>query len=373
MLRYMTGGESHGGCMVAILDGMPAGLEIDTAAINIELKRRMFGYGRGKRMAIESDKIRVLSGLRRSVTIGSPIALAVENVDCSIDRLPIVLHPRPGHADLAGALKYDFDDVRSVLERASARETVARVGVGAVCKSLLAEFGVRLTSHVIMIGGVAADRKAGSFGAIVRSAAKSPVRCADKVASELMCMEIDNASKEGDTLGGIFEVIATGVVPGLGSHTQWDRRLDAAIARALMSIQAVKGVTFGLGCEVGMLRGSKVHDEIFYNPKQGFYRKTNNAGGVEGGITNGEDVVVQGIMKPIATLRQPLASVNIKTKKAIRATVERSDVCAVPAAGVVAEAAVAIELANAMVEKFGGDSLREMKRNFEGYRRQIRS
>jgi chorismate synthase len=372
MLRYLTSGESHGKCLLSILDGMPAGLHIDKAEIDKELRRRMFGYGRGKRMSIESDKVQVLSGLRRSVTIGSPIALMVENIDQSIDALPVVLNPRPGHADLAGALKYGLGDVRSVLERASARETVARVSVGAVCRMLLAEFGIRITSHVIVIGGIAAETRVLPFDRIVWQAEKSPVRCADRVASELMCMEIDKAQEECDTLGGAFEVIVKGSPPGLGSYAQWDRRLDGALSRAVMSIQAVKGVSFGAGFEVAILRGSKLHDEIFYKKNKGFFRKTNNAGGLEGGVTNGENIVLQAAMKPIATLRKPMASVNVRTKKSVKATVERSDVCAVPAAGIVAESAVAVEVANAMIEKFGGDSVSEMRRNYDGYLKQLR-
>jgi len=372
MLRYLTSGESHGKCMLTILDGVPSGLRVDKAEIDRELRRRMLGYGRGKRMAIESDRIQMLSGLRKSVTIGSPIAMMVENVDQSIDALPIVLHPRPGHADLAGALKYGLTDMRSVLERASARETVARVGVGAVCKMLLAEFGIMVTSHVIVIGHIAAETRGFSFNQIVQKTAKSPVRCADKASSKLMCMEIENASRDRDTLGGAFEVIVKGVPPGLGSYTQWDRRMDGRLAASVMSIQAIKGVSFGLGFEAAILRGSKVHDEIFWSKPKGFFRKTNNAGGLEGGMTNGEDIVLQAVMKPISTLRKPLASVNIKTKKSMKASVERSDVCAVPAAGVVAESAVAVEVANAMIEKFGGDSLGEMRRNYEGYIKQVR-
>jgi chorismate synthase len=358
--------------MLAILDGLPAGLRVDRSEIDKELRRRMFGYGRGKRMAIESDRVQVLSGLRRSETIGSPVAIMVENADQSIDALPVVLNPRPGHADLAGVLKYGLGDIRSVLERASARETVARVGVGAICKMLLAEFGIKVASHVIVIGGIAADTRKLAFNRIVCLAEKSPVRCADRVASELMCMEIEKAARDLDTVGGAFEVIVKGVPPGLGSHAQWDRRIDALLARAVMSIQAIKGVSFGAGFEVAILRGSKAHDEIFHSKLRGFFRKTNNAGGIEGGMTNGEDIVLQAAMKPISTLRRPLASVNIRTKKGIKATVERSDVCAVPAAGVVAEACVAFEVAGAMIEKFGGDSVAEMRRNYDGYLKQVR-
>lgn len=372
MLRYLTSGESHGKCMLTILDGMPAGLSVDEGRINVELSRRMLGYGRGKRMKIESDKAEILSGLRKSVTIGSPIAIILRNVDQSIDKLPMVLEPRPGHADLAGALKYDLKDIRSVLERASARETVSRVGVGAICKMLLAEFGIRVLSHVTMIGGVGSKEKPLSFNQIIEISEKSPVRCADLIASDMMCGEIEKAMKEGDTLGGVFEVVVKGAPTGLGSYVQSDRRMDAKLAQAIMSIQAVKGVSFGIGFKAARRRGSQVHDEIFYDRKMGFYRKTNNAGGIEGGITTGEDIVISAVMKPISTLRKPLSSVNIRTKKAVAAAVERSDVCAVPAAGVVGEAVAAIEVANAMIEKFGGDSIREMKRNYEGYLEQVK-
>lgn len=372
MLRYMTSGESHGKAMLAILDGMPSGLKIDEAKINRDLSRRMFGHGRGKRMKIEADKVRMISGVRRSVTIGSPITMMIDNVDDSIDRLPAVFNARPGHADLAGAVKYDLKDIRSVLERASARETVARVAAGAVAKALLAEFGIDIASHVTVIGGIEAQTKDLGFDHLVSIAEKSPVRCADEDAAELMCAEIDDAMDEGDTLGGIFEIIVRGVPVGLGSYSQWDRRIDARLARAVMSVQAVKGVSFGAGFESASLRGSMVHDEIFYDKKRGFYRTSNNAGGVEGGMTTGEAVVLRAVMKPIATLMAPLESVNIKTKKPVRASVERSDVCAVPAAGVIGESAVALEIADSMIEKFGGDSVREMKRNYNGYMGQIR-
>jgi len=372
MLRYLTSGESHGQCMLAILEGMPAGLEIDKSAIDEELCRRMAGYGRGARMKIERDTAQILSGLRRSKTIGSPIAIMVKNVDNSIDRLPIVLDPRPGHADLAGVLKYDSKDVRDVLERASARETVARVGVGALCKMLLAEFDIRVTSHVMVIGRIESIHKGLGFSQIVTLSEKSPVRCADRAASGLMCKEIDRAGLEGDTLGGVFEVIVNGVPPGLGSYAQADRRLDGIIAGALMSIQAVKAVGFGAGLELASVRGSMAHDEIFYSKKEGFFRKTNHAGGIEGGMTNGEDIRVHAAMKPISTLRKPLASVNIKSKKCVHGSVERSDVCAVPAAGVIGEAVVAIEIANAILTKFGGDSISEMRRNYKGYLSQIK-
>jgi len=372
MIRYLTSGESHGKAMLAILDGMPSGLRVEESMINADLSRRMRGYGRGKRMKIEADKARILSGLRKSVTIGSPITIIVNNVDRSIDKLPAVLYPRPGHADLSGAIKYDLKDIRSVLERASARETVARVAVGAVAKALLAEFSIDIASHVTVIGGVEAETKNLGFKQLVSISEKSPVRCADPDASKLMCAEIEDAMEEGDTLGGVFEIIVRGAPVGLGSYTQWDRRIGSRIALAIMSIQAVKGVSFGAGFETAHLRGSMVHDEIFYDNKRGFYRTTNNAGGIEGGMTTGEAIVVRAVMKPIATLFAPLVSVDIKTKRPVKASVERSDVCAVPAAGVIGEAVVAIELAGAMIEKFGGDSMREMKRNYNGYLEQIK-
>lgn len=372
MLRYLTAGESHGKCMLAILDGMPAGLAVKKEAIDRELSRRMFGYGRGKRMGIERDTAQILSGLRQGMTIGSPIAIEINNVDQSIDRLPAVFCPRPGHADLAGVLKYDSKDIRDVLERASARETVARVSVGAIAKALLAQFGIGITSHVVMIGGIEADTHALGFNQILAASEKSPVRCADPKASKSMCMRIDKASGAGDTLGGVFEIIVKGVPPGLGSYAQWDSRLDARLAMAIMSIQAIKGVGFGMGFEAARRFGSSVHDQIYYNKSKGFFRETNNSGGVEGGISTGADIVIRGAMKPISTLKKPLASVNIKTKKKALATVERSDVCAVSAAGVIGEASSAIEIANSMIEKFGGDSVGEMKRNYKGYLEQVR-
>ena len=373
MLRYLTSGESHGKCMLTILDGMPAGLFIDERTVNRELSRRMRGYGRGKRMRIESDKVQILSGLRKSKTLGSPIAMMIRNVDSSIDKLMPVLYPRPGHADLSGALKYGFKDLRNVLERASARDTVSRVAIGAVSKILLAEFGIKSASHVVMIGGGEASTAGIGFNRIISLAERSPVRCADAIASKLMCEEIDNAADSGDTLGGIFEIVIRGIPPGLGSYSQWDRRMDGRIAQAIMSIQAIKGVSIGMGFEAADLSGSMVHDEIFYDKKRRcFFRRTNNAGGIEGGMTNGEDIVIRAAMKPISTLKKPLSSANIKTKSPVRAAVERSDVCAVPAAGVVAEAVSAFEVANAMIEKFGGDSVAEMRRNYDGYMDEVR-
>ncbi|OGW84832.1 MAG: chorismate synthase [Omnitrophica bacterium RIFCSPLOWO2_01_FULL_45_10] len=372
MLRYLTSGESHGKCMLTIVDGMPAGLVIDRAKIDAELSRRMQGYGRGKRMKLEADKVDILSGLRKSKTIGSPIAIMVKNIDHSIDRLPAVLEPRPGHADLTGILKHDLKDVRDVLERASARDTVARVAAGALAKILLGEFGIKIISHVTTIGTVEAETKGVEFSQIAMKAEKSPVRCADLAAAALMIKEIDKARSEGDTLGGIFKVLIKGVPPGLGSYAQWDRRIDGILAKAIMSIQAIKGVSFGMGFDVGSGRGSAVHDEIFYERTKGFFRKTNNAGGIEGGMTNGEEIVIQAVMKPISTLKKPLSTIGIRTKKRILASVERSDVCAVPAAAVIGEAVSAIEIANAMLEKFGGDSILEMRRNYKGYIEQVR-
>jgi len=372
MLRYLTAGESHGKSLIAILEGMVSGLKIDPDAINKELKRRMQGYGRGDRMKIEKDAVEILSGLKNDATLGSPITLLIENADFSIDKLPSLSCPRPGHADLAGGLKYDHKDLRNVLERASARETAARVGIGAICKLLLAELGIDMLSHVTMIGGVEAHTKDISFDEIRTLAEKSPVRCADEAAAKLMCEEIDNAKDAGDTLGGCFEVVITGVPAGLGSYVQYDRKLDANLANAIMSIQGLKGVCIGLGHEVAHKSGSQFHDAIFYKKDQGFSRKTNNAGGIEGGVSNGEDIIIKGFMKPIATLKDPLPSVDIKTKKQKKADVERSDVCAVSSAGVIGEAAAAFVIANALCEKFGGDSLGEIKRNFEGYLEQVK-
>lgn len=372
MLRYLTSGESHGKCMLTIVDGIPAGLYVDKSVIDDELARRMLGYGRGKRMAVEADEVEILSGLRSGKTIGSPVSFLVKNVDQSIDKLPKVYEPRPGHADLSGILKYNLSDIRDCLERASARETVSRVAVGTLCKILLAQFSVKIGSHVVAIGAAASKAKGLTLDKIISISSESPVMCADPSASCDMCREIDKAAKAGDTLGGVFEVIIHGTPPGLGSYTQWDRRIDANLARAIMAIQAVKGVSFGTGFESAALKGSLVHDEIFYKKNKGFYRKTNNSGGIEGGMTNGEDIIIRAAMKPISTLKKPLSSVDIRTKKPVKATVERSDVCAVPAAAVIGEAVSAIEIANAFLEKFGGDSVAEMRRNYDGYLAQVR-
>jgi len=358
--------------MLTIVDGIPAGLYVDKSIIDLELARRMLGKGRGLRMAIESDKVDILSGLRKDRTIGSPISLLVKNMDYSIDKLPKVYEPRPGHADLGGILKYNLSDIRDVLERASARETVSRVAVGSICKILLAEFGITVVSHVVAIGAAFSKAKNLTFDKIVSRSIKSPVMCADAAVSASMCKEIDKATREGDTLGGIFEVLIHGVPPGLGSYAQWDRRIDGSLARAIMSIQAIKGVSFGIGFESAALKGSLVHDEIFYDKRKGFYRKSNNSGGIEGGMTTGGDIIIRAAMKPISTLRKPLSSVDIRTKKRVKAVVERSDVCAVPAAAVIGEAVSSIEIANSLIEKFAGDSVSEMRRNYDGYLAQIK-
>jgi chorismate synthase len=341
MLRFLTAGESHGEALTGILEGMPSGLKIDTGNINKDLKRRQEGYGRGARMQIESDDVKILSGLMKGTTIGSPIAIIIENKDFSIDKLPAVKNPRPGHADMTGILKYGFEDARCVLERASARETAARVGIGAICKILLAEFNISILSRVMMIGGVKSEK--------------------------LMKEKIDETIKSKDTLGGIFEVIVKGAPAGLGSYVHWDRRLDAAIAQAIMSIPAVKAAEIGGAIECSAKPGSEVHDEIFYSKEKGVYRKTNNAGGVEGGMSNGEDIVVRGYMKPISTLMSGLNTIDIDTKKQAKASTERSDVCAVSSASVVGEAVLAFVIAKAFLEKFGTDSVAEIKRNYKGY------
>jgi len=348
MLRYLTAGESHGKCLVAILEGMPAGLKIEPSAINRELKRRQQGFGRGLRMKIEDDQAQILSGIRRGITIASPIALKIDNQDSSLEKLSSVTCPRPGHADLAGALKYGFSDIRNVLERASARETAARTAVGAVCKIFLKEFGIEIKSRVVMVG-----------------AETNPSQIKKRIAW---------AIAKKDTLGGIFEVIANNVPVGLGSYVEPDRRLDARLAAGLISIPGVKAVEFGLGFGCAVKFGSEVHDAIYFSKekslpagRQGYFRKTNNAGGIEGGVSNGEPIVVRCCMKPISTLLNPLPSVDIVSKKAVKATVERSDTCVVEAAGVVGEAALAFEISSALLEKFGADSLKEIKRNLKAF------
>jgi chorismate synthase len=366
-IRFVTAGESHGRALVAIVEGIPSGVKCDTGFINGELARRMKGFGRGGRMSIEKDTVLVMAGLRRGRTLGSPVALVIMNRDHKIESLHSIISPRPGHADLAGALKFGERDIRNILERASARETAARVASGALTKLLLREFDIDFMSHVISIGTVESGKRL-SFFRMKACAEKSPVRCVDKLASREMCRCIKQARDEGDTVGGVFEVIARGAPPGLGSYTQWDKRLDGNLTRSIMSIPGVKGVAIGAGFSAGSTPGSAVHDEILFNKRRRmFTRRTNNAGGIEGGITNGEDIVIRAVMKPIATLGKPLCSVDIRSKKKKMAQVERADVCVVPSCGVIAENVCAIEIANAMREKFGGDSLSEMKRNYEGY------
>ncbi|MGO9527986.1 MAG: chorismate synthase [Verrucomicrobiia bacterium] len=367
-LRYFTAGESHGPCLIGVVEGLPAGLKIDMATINRDLARRQLGYGRGGRMKIETDQAEVLSGVRRGETIGSPVTFTVKNRDFKIDELPAVTKPRPGHADLAGVIKYDRQDARDILERSSARETTMRVAIGGACKLLLAEVGIDIVGHIVSLGVVTAKTDGLAFAQIRERSEASEVRCADPVAEKQMIEAIDAAKAQGDTIGGVFEVIAVGVPIGLGSHVQWDRKLDANLARGLMSIQAMKGVEVGLGFEAARRFGSQVHDEILPAQDGILTRAGNNAGGFEGGMTNGQPVVVRVAMKPLSTLMKPMRSVDIQTGQEVKATVERSDVCATPAAAVIGEAVVAFELAKALLDKFGGDSVRELKRNVASYR-----
>ncbi len=384
VLRYMTAGESHGRGLTAILEGMPAGLPLSSDRINLDLSRRMVGYGRGARMRIEADRVTILSGVRGGETLGSPIAFWIENRDWKnwqevmsaegkgTGELKQLTRPRPGHADLPGGMKYGHRDLRNILERSSARETAARVAVGAAARSLLSVFGIEVVSHVVEIGGIRSHREEKlSARKIRRVAEKSDLRCLDPETAARMRKRIDEAREEGDSLGGVFEVIASGVPVGLGSHVHYDRKLNGRLAGAVMSIQAIKGVEIGIGFEAARQPGSEIHDEIFYSERKGFYRRTNRAGGIEGGISNGEEIVIRAAMKPIPTLMRPLRSVDIADRRTFKASVERSDVCAVPAAGVVAEAVVAFELARAFIEKFGGDSLSEMKRNYEGFQSDV--
>lgn len=372
MLRFLNSGESHGKCLVAVLEGMVAGLGISEKVIDRDLARRQEGYGRGGRMTIEKDHAEILSGVRQEKTIGAPIALLIANKDFKINELPVVKRPRPGHADLVGAIKYGREDVRDVLERASARETTSRVAVGAICRAFLKEFGVELVSHVVRIGSVAFDASGLGFDRIRRESSSSPMHCADKAATKKMMTRVDEARKTKDTIGGVFEVVVKGVPAGLGSFVHYDRRLSAQLCAAVASIQAVKGVEIGMGFRVAETPGRLVHDAIFHDKKKGFYRKTNNAGGFEGGVTNGEELVIRAATKPYSTLMKPLKSVHIDSKKEDVATIERSDVTAVPACGVVGEAMVAFELAKAYLDKFGGDSLKETRRNFDGYLKQVK-
>jgi chorismate synthase len=387
MLRYFTAGESHGEALVAFLSGMPAGLKVDQALLDRELWRRQQGYGRGGRMKIERDTAHILSGVRHGITIGSPISLQLENKDWKNwqESLPVgegdparhkrVASPRPGHADLAGALKYNFPEARYVLERASARESAARVAMGAVAKAFLRELGIDVLSHVIAVGHVAIQKEVPweQVNALYKQE-EILLNCADPEIEQRMKEEVDKILRTGDSLGGVFEVVAHGVPPGLGTYAQWDERLDGLLAAAVMSLQAVKAVEIGSGIMASASPGSAVHDEIGYgNPAAftAFTRTHNNAGGIEGGISNGEEIRVRGYLKPISTLRRPLQSVDFATREPVRAAYERSDVCVVPAAGVAAEAMVALTVARSALEKFGGDSMGETLRNFQGYRQQL--
>jgi len=370
MLRFLTAGESHGRGLLVVVEGMPAGVPVAEDAINEQLARRQRGYGRGGRMQIEQDRAEIYSGVMNGTTIGAPVGLVIGNKDWRKDEPPLT-RPRPGHADLAGALKYHFDDVRRVLERSSARETVARVAAGALARILLTQFGVTLFSHVVELGGIAAERRPARAEDIPAIAEASPLRCVDPDAEQRMIAAIDEAKARGDTLGGIFEVVILGLPVGLGTYVQWDRRLDGRLAQAMVSINAMKGVEIGQGFQEARLPGSAAHDEIFYEVDRGFYRRTNQSGGTEGGMTTGEPLVVRVAMKPLSTLRSPLASVDIVTKERVEAAVVRSDVTAVPAAGVIGEAMAALVLGDAMLEKFGGDSLDQMHVAYDAHRRWV--
>jgi chorismate synthase len=390
MLRFQTAGESHGQALVAILAGLPAGLQIDFEFVNRDLKRRQSGYGRGGRMKLESDTAQFLSGVRHGQTIGSPIAILIANRDwenweeaLAVEDRPEtrakykpLSSPRPGHADLAGCLKYNFRDARYVLERASARETTARVAAGAVAKLFLKSFGIEVASHVVALGGVRLEHGEVPFESLLalRDRDDLMLACVDPAVEARMKQEVDRATENRDTVGGTFEVVARGLPPGLGSCAQWDERLDGQLAQAVMAVQAVKAVEIGEGIAAAGAWGSNVHDAIRYDRVHArFTRKTNRAGGLEGGITNGKDLVVRGYLKPISTLRRPLESVDFESKETVKAAYERSDVCVVPAGGVVGEAMVALVLARAFLEKFGGDSMEETRRNFDGYVEQVRS
>ncbi len=389
MLRYFTSGESHGEALVAFLSGLPAGLAVDQAFLDRDLWRRQQGYGRGGRMKIETDRAHILSGIHHGITIGSPIAVLLENKDWKNwqESLPVaegdpakhkaVKSPRPGHADLAGALKYNFSEARYVLERASARESAARVAVGALAKLFLRELGIDVLSHVISVGAASLEQEV-SWDQIKAVADRSEIllSCADAETEQRMKDEVDKVLRTGDSVGGVFEVVAHNVPPGLGTYAQWDERLDAMLAAAVMSLQAVKAVEIGSGISAAASPGSQVHDEIGYEARSGytkFSRAHNNAGGIEGGVSNGEEIRVRGYLKPISTLRRPLQSVDFATRESVKAAYERSDVCVVPAAGVAAEAMVALTLARAALEKFGGDSVFETRRNFAGYIQQLKN
>lgn len=384
MMRYLTAGESHGPQLTAIVEGVPSGLKLLDQDINEDLARRQKGYGRGRRMQIEKDQVQLLSGIRHGVTLGSPLALVVENKDWThwtkiMGAAPIseeeekemkrqISRPRPGHADLNGAIKYGHRDMRNVLERSSARETTVRVAVGAVARKILSECGIKVTAHVREIGGVKANPSFETIEELNQLTENSPVRCADEEASLKMMKAIDEAKENGDSIGGIVEVIVEGMPPGVGSYVHYDRKLDAKIAAAIVSINAFKGVEFGIGFEAAEKPGSEVHDEIAWSEELGYYRKTNRLGGFEGGMTTGMPLIIRGVMKPIPTLYKPLQSVDIETKETFSASIERSDSCAVPAASVVAEAVVAWETAKALVEQFGVDRMDLIQENIRKMR-----
>ena len=385
-IRYLTAGESHGRWLTAILEGIPAGLPITEDEVNADLIRRQHTFGRGERQQyIEKDAVQFISGVRHGETIGDPITLVVQNKDwenwekiMSVkaedkDEKFALLRPRPGHADLAGAVKFNRYDTRDILERASARETAVRTAVGGICRKLLSVFGVNIYGWVTEIGDVKARLPKEPYETLAALAKESPLLCPDKDASGKMMDLINDAKKAGDTVGGIYEVVVTGLPVGIGTHTQWDLKLDGRIAQAIMSIQAHKGVEIGAGFSYGRKKGSDVHDEIYHDAERGFYRKTNNAGGIEGGMTNGEAVVVRAALKPLASLRKPLNSVNLRTKEAMKAEIVRSDVAPVAAAAVIGEAVVAVAIAQSFVEKFGGDSIREMRDNFDRYLAYVRA
>ncbi|MFH1699956.1 MAG: chorismate synthase [Candidatus Zixiibacteriota bacterium] len=393
MPRYLTAGESHGYGLIGMIESFPAGIPISQEKINIQLGRRQQGFGRGGRMKIEKDKVTILSGLRYGKTLGSPIALLISNKDwvnwkkimdpikpvarnlTSMQKKQAfdVTAPRPGHTDLAGAIKYNTHDLRNILERASARETAARVACGSVARQLLGHFGINIASHVIAIGGIKAIKKRIDFDIICNLADNSPVRCVDAESEKIMIAQIKSAMKSHDTLGGVFEIRATGIPAGLGNNSQWYQKFDAQLAAAIMSIHSIKGVEIGEGFSNAGKSGSKVHDRIYYDSpnkhpqSKGFLRKTNRAGGIEGGLTNGSELIVRGACKPISTLMQPLNTVDVKSKKNVQAMIERSDICVVPAAAIVGEAMVAMVLSDAFLEKFGGDNLAEIENNYESY------
>ncbi|MCT4507483.1 MAG: chorismate synthase [Tepidibacter sp.] len=378
MLRYLTSGESHGQALITIIEGIPSNLKINLDNVNKELVRRQQGYGRGDRMKIEKDKVNILSGMRGSVTIGSPIAIEIKNKDYEnwkeymnpIEEInketKRVSKVRPGHADMIGSLKYDFEDVRNVLERASARETAVRVAVGSICKEFLSKFDIDFTSHVIQMGKNKIN-KSFKFDYIKKESEISQVRCVDKAYEELFINEIKKAKEEGDSLGGVFEVRIKNVIPGLGSYVHYDKKLDSQLSAHIMSIQAIKGVEFGIGFEMGSLKGSQVHDEIYYSKERGIYRNTNRLGGIEGGMSTGEEIVIRGVMKPIPTLYKPLNSIDINTLENYKASIERSDNCALPAACVVAENICAFVIVKFFMEKFGQDNMEDIIKNYQNY------